>query len=836
MADIAATVGRSRDPRQRLRSTSDQREPRARDHDGVVLDREAARSGRGEHAGTIRHPHVVAADVRRALGRAADEPQDTGLERDLQPPGSRSRDGKIEDARPSCGQRLWIRCRELDAGDRLRVLSADVPLPAGPGPSPRARRPRVVDRQDRAADICGVEMGAADVVQIGLPDHADADRGQSAAILVEPLRLKDDHVAAVAVAMEEAARGRRAGDGRDDLQEGVADRHDGVHQAELRHRGIAEGDVEPEDGREVRDRLLEVARGDHHLSETHGANFDRPGSGVKAGGPGDVRLSCILVPVVESLESMVGDRRRLRVAWAIVLLVGLAHRVALFLLHRGQLDALIDANANWYTYQNLPREMLGPHLLRSLLYLQQTPPASNLFMGLALKWFSWPGGVAYALIWLQTLICLTGALVLVHVLALLYPGRAVLWTAIGLLFVLNTDLVVLEYNSMGQTLYGPLAMLLLPCLFDRLLLCRLCRRMRDAAAVGLAMGLLVLTRATWSYLPVVCILLVAVFTPARRGRGRAVLACVLPIVLLQGGWAVKNWMVYGGFSLTTTTWGGMHARAGMNHAGVSDEFARYQREHVTQERGYPAWQVAGALGDPLAMLAFPQDIRNQDAAINKAMGMENPLFNTLVFRTTCAMDQRIFLEFVRANPGTMARKSVHAYGVFWQPIANYGQMFVDLFAVGNHLTASFDLRNVAAQLRDGSLPDTEYVTSGLRDPWHKLPPSSLTPTNLYTVRWLEPFILVLNLISVHVLLPLLAIWWLASRLRRPPSDRFDTLRLRALLVAVIFFGFLADMVNLVETVEHMRYRLEVEPMIWLIALSCVTELTGILRRPRLPAL
>src|SRR5262249_13676356 len=197
---------------------------------------------------------------------------------------------------------------------------------------------------------------------------------------------------------------------------------------------------------------------------------------------------------------------------------------------------------------------------------------------------------------------------------------------------------------------------------------------------------------------------------------------------------------------------------------------------------------------------------NQDAAINKAMGMENPVFNTLVFRETCAVDQRVFLEFVRANPGTIARKWVHAYRVFWQPIANYGQMFLDLFAVGNHLTDSFHLRDIAAQLRAGTLPDTQYVTSGLRDPLHELDPSSLTPTSLYTVRWLVPFILVLNLISLHVLLPLLAIWWLAARLRRPPSDRFDPLRMTALLVAVIFYGYLAALVNLVETIENMRYR------------------------------
>jgi hypothetical protein len=541
------------------------------------------------------------------------------------------------------------------------------------------------------------------------------------------------------------------------------------------------------------------------------------------------------VPVVESLESMVGERRRLRVAWTIVFLVALAQRLMLFLAHRADLDAFIGANATWYTYQNLPREMLGPHLLRSLLYLQQTPPASNLFMGLALKWFSWPAGVAYALIWLQTLICIAAALVLVHVLALLYPGRAVLWTAIGLLFLLNTDLVVLEYNSMGQTLYGPLAMLLLLVMLDRLLLLRLRGRARDAAAVGLAMGLLVLTRATWSYFSVVCVLLVAAFAPARRGR--AALVCLLPIVLLQGGWAVKNWMVYGAFSLTTTTWGGMHAKVGMQNGGVWDEFTRYEREHVTPERGYPPWRVARARGDRLGMFLFPVEIRNQDVAINEAMGMENPLTNTLTFRTTCAMEQRIFLEFVRANPWTMAGKWVRGYRVFWQPIANYGQIVVDLFAVGNHLRDSFDLRNVVAQLRAGTLPDTQYVTSGSHGPYgQRLGSFGLTPTSLYTARWLEPFVLVLNLISVHVLLPLLAIWWLTSRLRRPPSDRFDPLRMSALLVAAICVGYLAALVNLVETIENMRYRLEVEPMIWLISLICVTELTGILRWPRLPAL
>ena len=106
---------------------------------------------------------------------------------------------------------------------------------------------------------------------------------------------------------------------------------------------------------------------------------------------------------------MVNERRRLIVAWSIVLGVGIAHRAMLFLLHRGDLDALTEANAGWYPFQYLPREMLRDHLARALLLLQQTPPVPNILMGLALDGFSWPAGVTRVLIGLQSLVSLLAA-------------------------------------------------------------------------------------------------------------------------------------------------------------------------------------------------------------------------------------------------------------------------------------------------------------------------------------------------------------------------------------------------------------------------------------------
>jgi hypothetical protein len=524
------------------------------------------------------------------------------------------------------------------------------------------------------------------------------------------------------------------------------------------------------------------------------------------------------------------ELRRLEVAWGVVLLVALAHRLALFLVHRADLDAYVAANASWYTYQNLPREMLRDHLWRSLLYLQQTPPASNLLMGIALKWFSWPLGCAYALIWSQSLICILAALVLVHLLAMFYPGRTILWTSVGILFVLNTDLVVLEYNSSGQTIYGPLTMLLLLVVLDRLLALRRTARMRDALTVGIAMGLLALTRPTWSLFSAVCIVLVGAIAPSHRRR--AVLGCLLPIAFLQGGWAIKNWLVFGVFSLTTTTWAGMNARVGLTYS-LGDELARFEREQVTVERGYPVWKVVTAMGDPMGRLAFPKDIGARDEAIEHAMGTPNPLLNTLTFREMCAQDERAILDFARAHPAAILRKWWAGYQVFWQPIANYGSQFVDLFRVGNHLVETFDVPELIAQLAAGTLPDTAYVVHG-SSPLvsEKTAPITRTPTNLYTLRWLEPLILVLNLVGVHLLVPLVGVLCLVRWTRGDggPTSAVVSLRALALVLVTTFYGYLAVLVNVVETKESMRYRLEVEPLIWLATLLAATELARLARR------
>src|SRR5262249_54826601 len=101
-----------------------------------------------------------------------------------------------------------------------------------------------------------------------------------------------------------------------------------------------------------------------------------------------------------------------------------------------------------------------------------------------------------------------------------------------------------------------------------------------------------------------------------------------------------------------------------------------------------------------------------------------------------------------------------------------------------------------------------------------------TPTVLYTSRSIELAVLLLNIAAVHLLLPRTALTWLLRRARGhtradPPRER---MRHVALLVAATVYLYFAGLVNFVETNENMRYRLQVELVIWLITLLCLTEL------------
>ena len=391
---------------------------------------------------------------------------------------------------------------------------------------------------------------------------------------------------------------------------------------------------------------------------------------------------------------------------------------------------------------------------------------------------------------------------------------------------------------MGQTIYGPLGMCFVLLTVDRLIALRRDGRTIDAAMAGIAVGLLVLARATWFLFPPVCVGLVAVLAPARRLR--AAVACLMPVLLLQGGWALKNAAVYGVLSPATSSWGGLVGSVDLQSAGFTADWIAYLRKRSAEGSPQADLVIAFIAGDAHWPDRLPAAVRERDAAVERVVGVSNPLWNSLAFRVLWEGGQRLVLDFAYEHPREMLQKWWRAYRVFWQPIAAYGRMFVALFTIGPRPPSGIDLPEMLAQLRAGLLPDSAYVVIG---PHRFLGDNGehrhFTPTSLYTLRWLDPAILVLNVIGVHLLLPLVAACWLVERVRQgtDAAPSFDPLRMSALLVGATIYAYLAVLANAVETVEAMRFREEVEPVIWLITLICVSELAAAARRciPRLRA-
>lgn len=507
-------------------------------------------------------------------------------------------------------------------------------------------------------------------------------------------------------------------------------------------------------------------------------------------------------------------------AFLCVAVAGLGHRLLLFLLHREDLRAFSEANAGWYTMQQLPIEMLRDHLLISILALQQTPPVSNVVMGIAAKSFAWPAGVTGALVLFGGLLSVATALIVVRILLDLYPGRVWLAAAVGIVFAINTDLVVLEYNSLGQIFYEHVSMLLAAALAWALLALRQRRDARFSAAAGLFVALLALSRATWSYFAAPALLLVLWLCGGRRPRHA--LAFLVPVLVLQGGWMAKNWYVYGYLSPSTSTWAGWNFARGIGGTG----FLRSYRAFIAARRA----PEDGGLRCDFAEMRQPEiapEIQEQDARVERWLGIENPPLNTLVSRALWRDCERAFFAFARHAPEVLLAKTWASYRVFWLPPASYG--FVALFATSHRLDRGLSPARTIELLVEGKLPEDHRIASGA---YRKI---RYAPVRLYTLRWLDPFLEITRQLGVHLFLPLACLAWFTVRRARGPDAEPRAVAFAALVVFATLYSYVALVSSAGEHGENMRYRIGVEPMIWLITVVAVLELGSLGRTWLRPA-
>lgn len=519
---------------------------------------------------------------------------------------------------------------------------------------------------------------------------------------------------------------------------------------------------------------------------------------------------------------MHASARAARWASLLVALVATVHRAALFVAYRADLEALVAANPAWWTMQLPPLDHLQHHLGATLLMLQQTPPISVLVVGVLAHLVPWPLGGAEALILVNAATSVATAVVLHRLLLRCFPAGVVLPTVVALAFVLSADLVVLEYNSFGQTLYENLGMLLVVGLALALVRVRSVPAVAHAARAGVVAGLLVLTRATWSFIALPGAVLVALLAP--RARARATLAFLLPVVVLQGAWVLKNWVVYGRLSPATSSWTGYNLTNGLDTVGYGPVFKRF-----TAARAQPPW-----LETPEGQQAvpIPSEYGERDQAVASRFGVRQWRNNSAIMSATCDALQDNYLPFVLAHPEVVLEKTRRGYLRFWQPIANYGRMFVALFAPTTPAPSGLEPLATWSALSAGTLPQRIGIGTGAYDV-ARLRPSGLPveATTTWTLWPLDPLRLLLTLLGVHVLAPLAALAW-AWRRRTGPLPEPDATRAAALAVCLVLYAYLAVVANIGEFGENMRFRLGVEPLVWTLTLLGAAGLWRALRGPR----
>jgi hypothetical protein len=103
------------------------------------------------------------------------------------------------------------------------------------------------------------------------------------------------------------------------------------------------------------------------------------------------------------------------------------------------------------------------------------------------------------------------------------------------------------------------------------------------------------------------------------------------------------------------------------------------------------------------------------------------------------------------------------------------------------------------------LPAQQFISVG---PYME---RSFSPANFYTLRWAEPCFFVAYIVGVHIRSPLAL---QATSFRRPQLHDSGTRTGQLLML----YAYLALGSSLGEYGENMRFRIAVEPVIWLITL------------------
>lgn len=486
------------------------------------------------------------------------------------------------------------------------------------------------------------------------------------------------------------------------------------------------------------------------------------------------------------------------------------HRVALIVYLNVDYGSLISASGSLLTWQYLPISILKNDLFNGLFYLQQSPPLPQIILGLFLKLFDFPVEVGYALIFFQAAISLVSAVLLYYLLTI-SSIRSIFAAAFTIVFLLSADLIFLEYNSFGQTFYENLCMPLLLGSIWALLLYRQTAARRYLVYLGLLVSALALTRAGFGYF----FIPLAIFLYLTRVKVKNVLIFLLPIILFQGGWAFKNLYVYGYFSLPATSWTGLNLQSGVVNRGKSEELRGSILSHPEH---YPQWFYELTRDHELFPwdsvsygLYVPKEIKEIDKTTASYLP-ENPSGNTMAVALVAKYSKQAVFEYVIANPRLFFQGAFLSYLRFWTPIREYPRGYVSLLFAKRSLPDIWNEGGGSAFLRGDYEINNYYILQRIRSgflPVNLGDQSSYRPSGLVALPYAGFLVYLFNIISIHILGPLLLVVLQGYK----KSIRIDQ---SYLLFLYLIYLYAAVVMTIGDHGENNRFRLAVEPVIWLL--------------------
>jgi hypothetical protein len=494
-------------------------------------------------------------------------------------------------------------------------------------------------------------------------------------------------------------------------------------------------------------------------------------------------------------------------------LLGIGHRLAQLALLWPDLRREI-VNGVRPLMGALSPAIMTEHPWWGLWYLQQFPLIPNAILTLINGIAHSPEWIVLDCIGLEMLISSATAAAMALILWRL-NFRAGVALGAALIFLLSDDLLMIEYDTFGQMFHNTLTMLLL------VLLCLAAPRLHrertpwQAACMGMLVGLLFLNRASFSFFaPVVLVWLIAMGC----WRRPALLAVFLaPIVVLQGGWILKNYLIFGYVSPNSSSWGGANLLQGERLRHGSTEF----HDWVASRPGLcasPWYEMTvdpppGPLPTYLLPTEWPQglipkQVMDKDDEIARHRGGHIEQFDTLAATlwSNCAFKE--IEAYWLHRPALAIWETWQSYKIYWHPI----RQFVVILPA--ELKPDMELYSSDFNLLKNLENSLDEIGQRHLIMWHpmrfeQLKDSDYRPAPIISLPVIPSTVSVLNFLILHSLpLLLLVRLWTGEKTPFPAVFWF----------MVMIYVYDAGVSCLGEAVENMRYRLEVEPIIWMLSI------------------